>query len=282
MSALLRPVGRATLALAGLLALPGAALAQGDPVVARVNGTELHRSALEAARANLPAQYQQMPLETLYDPLLDQVINGQLLLDQAAAAEVESDATFQSQLAEVKTQLAREFVLRAEVERVVTEADLRQRYDDYVKANPPADEVRASHILVATEDEAKAVVAELAQGAEFAELARTKSTDPSAAQNGGDLGFFKHDDMVPEFSDAAFALAAGETSAPVKTAFGWHVIRLVERRQATPPAFEDVAEQLRGQAAAEAIETFLAGLRADAVIERFNVDGSPRAEPVAQ
>lgn len=282
MSALQRPVGRATLALAGLLALPGAALAQDDPVVARVNGTELHRSALEAAQANLPAQYQQMPLELLYDPLLDQIVNAQLLLDQAAAAKVEDDPAFQSQLAEVRTQLAREFVLRAEVERVVTEADLRRRYDDYVKANPPADEVRASHILVATEDEAKAVAAELAQGADFALLARTKSTDPSAAQNGGDLGFFKHDDMVPEFSDAAFALAAGEISAPVKTAFGWHVIRLAERRQATPPAFEDVAEQLRGQAAAEVIESFLAKLRADAVIERFNVDGSPRAEPVAQ
>jgi peptidyl-prolyl cis-trans isomerase C len=277
-----RPVLRRALAMAGALALPWAATAQDDPVIATVNGAVLHRSQLEAAKSNLPAEYRQMPIELLYDPLLDQVVNGQLLLEQAAATKVEDDPLFEEQLAKVRQQLAREFVLRAEVERAVTPEDLQRRYDDYVAANPPEEEVRASHILVATEDEAKAVKAELDAGADFAELAKTRSTDPSVAQNGGDLGFFRKSDMVPEFSDAAFALDVGETSGPVKTAFGWHIVRVAERRQSQPPAFADVEEQLRGQAAAEAIQTYIATLRANAVIERFNIDGTPRIEPVAE
>ena len=177
---------------------------------------------------------------------------------------------------------AREFVLRAEVDRAITEDVLRTRYDEYLVANPPEDQVRASHILVETEDEAKVIADELAKGADFAELARSKSTDPSAVQNGGDLGVFKRADMVPEFSEAAFALEPDQTSAPVKTAFGWHIIRLAERRVTEPPPFEAVAEQLRGEMAGETIAAYLQVLQADAVIERFNLDGTPRAEPVAQ
>ncbi len=277
--------GSARLLAAALFVLPaGAAAAQDatDPVVVRIDGAEVRRSELEAARAGLPDEYRELPLELLYDPLLDQAINGRLLTGQAAAAKVEDDPEFQRRLALAHEQLAREFVLRAEVDRVASEEALRQRYDEFLVANPPEEQVRASHILVATEAEAAAVAAELAAGADFAELAKSKSVDPSAAQNGGDLGFFNHGDMVPEFATAAFALEPGQTSAPVETAFGWHVVRLAERRAGEPPKFEDVREQLRGDFATEIIGAYLTRLRADAVIERFNLDGSPRAEPVAQ
>lgn len=277
-----RPVRWSARILALALVTAAPAVAQDDPVVARVDGTELHRSDLEAAQANLPDQYRQMPLDLLYDPLLDQAINGRLLLDQATAAKVEDDPEYQRQVKLVSEQLAREFLLRTEVERATTDEKLQQSYQDYLATNPPEEQVRASHILVATEDEAKAIADELGAGADFAELARAKSTDPSAAQNGGDLGFFSQGDMVPEFSEAAFALEAGATSEPVKTAFGWHVIRVAERRMAEPPAFADVKDQLGGQLAGEIIKAYVAKLRADAVIERFNLDGTPRVEPVAE
>ncbi|MGH6720262.1 MAG: peptidylprolyl isomerase [Alphaproteobacteria bacterium] len=279
-----RPVA---LALLVVLACAGTATAQDptdadDPVVARINGAEVHRSELETAHAGLPEQYRELPLDLLFDPLLDQAIDSRLLADQAAAAKFDDDPEFQHQLARAHEQLAREFVLRAEVDRVATDEALRTRYDEFLAANPPEEQVRASHILVATEAEAEAIAAELAAGADFTELARAKSIDPSAAQNGGDLGFFAQGDMVPEFAAAAFALEPGQTSAPIKTAFGWHVIRQAERRAGESPAFEDVREQLRGEFATEIIGAYLTRLRADAVVERFNLDGSPRAEPVAQ
>jgi len=269
-------------AVMGALLVAPPARAEDDPVVARVNGVELRKSDLETARANLPEQYRQMPLDLLYEPLLDQIINSRLLLDQAVTAKVEDAAEFQRQLAISRDQLAREFVLRTEVDRVITEDVLRQRYDEYLAANSPEQQVRASHILVATEDEAKAIVDELGKGADFAELAKARSTDPSAAQNAGDLGFFSKGDMVPEFSEAAFALEPDQTSGPVQTAFGWHVIRVAERRTAEPPAFDQIAEQLRAEMAGEVIAAYVKTLQGNAVIERFNLDGTSRAEPVAQ
>jgi peptidyl-prolyl cis-trans isomerase C len=253
-----------------------------DPVVLRVDGTEFHRSDLEAARAALPEQYREMPLELLYDPLIDQLVNGKLLLDKAKEAGVEDTPGFQERLAQVRDQLARQAYLEAEVDAAITEDELDKAYVAYLAANPPEEEVRASHILVATEDEAKAVIARLEAGEDFAALARTTSTDPSAAQNGGDLGFFRRADMVPEFSEAAFALRPGATSTPVRTAFGWHVIRLAERRTTEPPARGEVDQALRAQIANEVIARLIRDLRAHAVIERFNPDGSPRIEPVAE
>lgn len=272
----------AVIAVAAAPWLAAPALAQDDPVVARVNGAEIKKSDLAAAQANLPEQYRQMPLDLLYEPLLDQLINGRLLLDEATEAKVADDPEYQRQLGLTRDQLAREFVLRAEVDRAITDEVLRKRYEDYLAANPPEDQVRASHILVATEDEAKAIATELAGGADFTALATAKSTDPSAAQNGGDLGFFKKADMVPEFSEAAFALEPNQTSGPVQTAFGWHIIRVAERRTAEPPAFEAIAGQLRDQMAGEVVATYVQSLQVGAVIERFNLDGTPRAEPVAQ
>jgi len=253
-----------------------------DPVVAKVNGQDIRRSDLQALHDNLPDQYRQMPLDVLYGPLLDQAVDGRLLLIEAEASDIKSDPRYAAQLAALEAQLARELYLRREVEKALTDEAVRARYDAMVAAMPAEDEVRASHILVATEEEAKAIALELAGGADFAELAKARSTDPSAAQNGGDLGFFRKGDMVPEFSDAAYAMQVGDTSGPVETPFGWHIIRVTERRKAEPPAYEDAEGGLRTEIAEETVMALLERLRGNAQIERFNLDGSPRVEPAAE
>ena len=140
---------------------------------------------------------------------------------------------------------------------------------------PAEEEVHARHILVATEDEAKALIAEIKKGAAFDKLAKEKSTDKASGAEGGDLGWFKKTDMVKEFADAAFDLKKGElTETPVKTQFGYHVIKVEDRRKAPPPAFEEMADQLREEMAREAVTAQLDQLRSGAKIEKFNIDGS--------
>ena len=134
-------------------------------------------------------------------------------------------------------------------------------------------------------DEAKALIAEIKKGASFDKLAKEKSTDKASGAEGGDLGWFKKSDMVKEFADAAFALKKGElTEAPVKTQFGYHVIKVEDRRKAPPPAFEEMAEQIREELARETVTSLLDQLRSNAKIEKFNIDGSkpdPAAAPPA-
>ena len=133
----------------------------------------------------------------------------------------------------------------------------------------------ARHILVEKEDDAKAIIAALDKGADFATLAKEKSTDP-AKDNGGDLGFFSREDMVPEFADAAFKLQKGEyTKTPVHSQFGWHVIKVEDRRTAAPPSFEDSKQQLTNELAREVIGAKIKDLRSGAKIEMFALDGSP-------
>ena len=222
-------------ALAALAA--GPALAQsGDPVVAKVNGAAIHKSEVEAAHQQLPDQYKEMPLPMIYQPLLERLIDGRLLAAEAAERNLESDPAAQAVIERAKADALRDFMLERAIEEGTTEARLRSAYDA-MKAQPgfSAPEVRASHILVPTEAQAKEVIGELDGGADFAELAKASSTDPSAKTNSGDLGFFKREAMVPEFSQAAFAMAPGSYSkAPVKSQFGWHVIRVEEKREVSP------------------------------------------------
>ena len=148
---------------------------------------------------------------------------------------------------------------------------------------PAEEEVHARHILVSTEDEAKALIAELKKGAAFDKLAKEKSTDKASGAEGGDLGWFKKSDMVKEFADAAFGLKKGELSeTPIKTQFGYHIIQIDDRRTAPPPALEELSDQIREELAREAVAAQLDKLRAGAKIEKFNMDGSKaEAAPAA-
>jgi len=254
-----------------------------DPVVARVNGQPIYLSELEVAQQALPPQYRNMPLQSVYPALLDRIIDSKLVVADGKKNKVDADPAFKRRMAFVEEQVIQEYWLQKEIGRRISSEKLQERYQEKLKSMPAEEEVRARHILVATEQEAKDLLAELKKGTAFDKLAREKSTDKASGAEGGDLGWFKRTDMVKEFSDAAFAQNKGELSeTPVKTQFGFHVIKVEDRRQAAPPTFEELADQIREELARETVSHFLDQLRSTAKIEKFNMDGSkPEAKPGA-
>jgi peptidyl-prolyl cis-trans isomerase C len=251
-----------------------------DVVVAIVDGAPIHRSDLEEVARGLPEQYRQMPMQVLYGVLLDRVIDFRLLANEADRLDFENDPAVETALARARNNVLRDALVQQKIREETTPEKLQQRYealkqsDDFAK-----EEVHARHILLKSEDEAQAVIEELQAGADFAALAQERSTGPSAP-SGGDLGFFRREQMVPEFAEAAFALQPGEiTTEPVQTQFGWHVIKVLDRRTAEP-TFAESEPQLRQDLAREIVTALVADLREDAEIERFNLDGTPM-EPEA-
>jgi peptidyl-prolyl cis-trans isomerase C len=252
-----------------------APLDAGDPVVATVDGAPIRRSDVVAVQRTLPPQYQQLPIEMLFPAVVERLIDSKLVANAGRKDKLQDDPEVKRRVAGIEDRVIQEVYLTRRVESAVSDKAVQDRYDQYVKANPPKEEVSARHILVQTEAQAKEVIAELKKGADFAELAKAKSIDPSGKQNGGDLGFFGREEMVPEFSEAAFKLKEGETTqAPVKSQFGWHVIKLESKRQSNP-SIEEMREQLVSDLQQEAVATEVGKLRQDAKVERFGLDGSP-------
>ena len=257
-------------------AVPAAPAASADPVVARVGGDEIRASELSDAAQALPEELRNMPPQVLFPMLLDQLVDRHVIVVAARKQGLEQDLAVRRQVARATDSALQNALLTREIAPTLTEAAIRARYERDVAGKTGEEEVRARHILVADEEKAKAIIAELAAGGDFAEIARKNSTDHGAA-NGGDLGFFKKADMLPEFSDAAFALKPGEiTPAPVKTRFGWHVIKVEERRSAPPPTFEQVRDELRQTLIQEGVARVLTEAKAGVAIEKFNRDGTPQ------
>jgi peptidyl-prolyl cis-trans isomerase C len=254
-----------------------------DPVVATVNGQPIRLSELEVAQQSLPQQYRNMPLQAVFPALLDRIIDSKLVVQEGKKSKVTEDPAFKKRMAFVEDQVLQDFWIQREIARQVTAEKLQKRYEERLKQMPTEEEVHARHILVSTEDEAKALIAEIKKGAAFDKLAKEKSTDKASGAEGGDLGWFKKSDMVKEFADAAFNLKKGElTETPVKTQFGYHVIKVEDRRKAPPPAFEEMADQLKEEMAREAVTAQLDQLRSGAKIEKFAMDGSkPDPTPAA-
>jgi peptidyl-prolyl cis-trans isomerase C len=213
--------------------------------------------------------------------LLDRVIDFRLLANEAERQNVDDDPAAGTALAQARAAVLREFLVQQTIEEGLTEEKLRALYEEKKAEEGFAqDQVHVRHILVQTEDEAKAAIEQIEGGADFAEVAKERSMDGSA-QAGGDLGFITRDQVVPEFAEAAFALDAGATSTePVQSQFGWHVINVVERRN-VEPTFDETAPQLRQELAREIVTALVEDLRSDAEIERFNIDGSPMEQPEA-
>jgi len=254
-----------------------AAPAEADPVVARVDGAEIRRSDVTATIAQLPPELRAAPEAMLFPLVVDQLVTQQALVAAARAQKLNEDPEVQARIRRAEDQELQQALLRREIAPLLTEEALRARYQRDIAGKPGEEEIHARHILVASEDEAKKVLAEVRRpGADFAAIARTRSTGPGTEQ-GGDLGFFKKGDMVPEFAEAAFALQTGQISEPVRSAFGWHVIKVEERRTAAAPTFEESAEQLRQAAFEEAVNATVTRISAAAKVERFNEDGTPRA-----
>jgi peptidyl-prolyl cis-trans isomerase C len=268
-------------ALASALVAASPALAEDakpsdDPVVATVNGLPIHRSVLLEAYKH--SRLSQAPIEAVYSQLLDYVITSQLLLNEAKKSNLADDPEVKEQVRFAQDNILEQTFLERKVAAAVTDDAIKARYDATIKTQPGKDEVHARHILFENEADAKQAIADIKGGAKFEDVAKAKSKDPSAAQNGGDLGFFSKDEMVPEFAEAAFKLKPGEMSeAPIKTQFGWHVIQVIEKRQAPPPTLDEskasITNDLRNSMAQEVIE----GVQKDASIKRFNLDGSPMA-----
>ena len=260
-----------------------AAPAPKDPVVATVNGHSIYLSELEVAQQALPPQYRTMPLQSVFPALLDRIIDSKLVVADGKKNKIEVDPVFKRRMAFVEDQVIQDYWLQKEIAKRITQERLQQRYQEKLKSMPAEEEVHARHILVATEAEAKDLLAELKKGTAIEKLAKDKSTDKASGAEGGDLGWFKRTDMVKEFSDAAFALKKGELSeAPVKTQFGFHLIKMEDRRQAPPPSFEELSDPIREELARETVSGLLDQLRSTAKIEKFNIDGSKvEAKPAA-
>ena len=258
-----------TIALVSVLALPAGAQPTADTVVARVNGEEITLGHMIATRATLPQQYQQLPADVLYNAILDQLIQ-QTSLVQTRSGDI-------SRQVRVQIENEQRSLLAAEaIEEIMTaaggDAKVKAAYDAKYADGFGGEEFRAAHILVETEEEAQAIKAELDEGADFAELAKEKSTGPSGP-GGGDLGWFGLGAMVPEFEAAIVTLEPGQVSDPVKTQFGWHVISLNEKRQSKAPEFESVREELASQLQQDAVEAQIEKLTAAADIERPEIEG---------
>jgi peptidyl-prolyl cis-trans isomerase C len=265
----------ALLALAfGIAAVPALA-ADKDPVAAVVNGTEIHKSAIDEFRRTLPPNLAGAP----YEALVDIVVNNQILSDQAKKDGTANDPEVKRALQQAQDKVLRQAWMSKKLKSEVTDEAVKAKYDEFVKNFKPVEEVRARHVLVDNEDQAKAIIAELNKGAKFEDVAKAKSKDPSAKQNGGDLGYFSKEEMVPEFSEAAFAMKPGQLSAkPVKTQFGWHVIKVEDKRQSQPPSFDEAKPMIREQLAEQTAEKVVTAARAKADVKRFDEDGKPLPE----
>lgn len=256
-----------TLTLAGAVA--AAAEPDADTVVARVNGTEITLGHMIIAHAILPQQYRELPPNVLYNAILDQLIRQTVLMQSHSGHDPRHVRL--SLENERRSLLAAEEV-EAVMQKAATPEEVRAFYDEKYADGFGGDEFNAAHILVDTEEEAIAIRAEIEAGADFAETAKKKSTGPSGP-NGGALGWFGVGRMVPEFEAAVTTMEAGQVSDPVKTKFGWHLIKLNERRKSDAPAFEEIEGQLLQEMRQKAVENRIESLVRDAQVERPDIEG---------
>jgi peptidyl-prolyl cis-trans isomerase C len=249
-----------------------------DPIVATVDGVAIHKSDVAQMQRNLPPQYQQLPLEVLFPAVIERLIDAKLVAAAGRKEGLQNDVQVKQRLAQFEERVIQEAYLTKRVDVAVTDEAVQKRFETMKGAGGGAgkEEVKARHILVQTEAQAKEVIIDLKKGGDFAEIAKAKSLDPSGKQQGGDLGYFSREEMVPEFSEAAFKLKDGEmTDTPVKTQFGYHVIK-VEARRTTTIQIEEVREDIINEIQKEVVEAELGKLRGGAKVERFNLDGTPR------
>jgi len=267
----------ATLSLATLLCAPAATGRAEDDnaVIARANGIDIHESDLAFAEEELGSGLPQMAPDQKRDYLITYLTDVVILSQAAEKQKLDQRTDVQRRLSFDHNRVLMEALLQDVGHAAATDDAMHKVYDEAVKQMPPEEEVHARHILVATEDEAKAIEAELKKGADFASLAKEKSKDPGAA-NGGDLGYFTKEQMVPEFSEAAFKLDKGQISDPVHTQFGWHIIKVEDKRVRPTPTFDQVKPQVENYVAHRAQAELVESLRKSATVERLD---KPAAAP---
>jgi peptidyl-prolyl cis-trans isomerase C len=248
-----------------------------DPVVARVNGVEIKQSDIALAEEDVGADMQAASPEAKREHLISYLADIIMVTQAAEQKKLADNPDFKRRLGFLRNKLLMGFGLQEETKAALTEEALHQTYEEAVRSMGGQEEVRARHILVETEDEAKAILEQIKGGADFATLAKEKSKDPGGS-DGGDLGYFTKEQMVPQFSEVAFKMYPGQLSNPVKTQFGWHVIKVEDKRPKQPPEFEKVKDQVEAFLARKAQTEYITKLRQSAKIERLDKPQQPPAD----
>lgn len=256
-----------------------------DEVVATLNGDPIRESDLALAAQDYGDNLAQIPEEEQRTTLIDTVVDMRLMAAAAVEVGLDQDPAFQEQMEQLRQRELRNMYFAEVIDAMITDEEVRARYDEEVALLDLPEEIRASHILVETEEEANEIIQLLDEGGDFATLAMERSLDTGSGAEGGDLGYFTAGDMVEQFEDAAFALETGTYSqTPVESDFGWHVILVVDRRQQEPPDFESVASQVRLLLQQEAYLEAVSALREGAdiqVIEPEPAEEAPAADGAA-
>lgn len=256
----------APLAMIGL-SLPAVAADAKNPIVAKIAGVEITQEELALAEGNIDPQLSQLPPEQRRIAALTALIDAKLLAEKARTEGIDKTADYKMRMQFMTDRELHNAFFKKYVVDTVTDAEIKARYDKEVAAMPKVEEVHARHILVKTKDEAKAVIKALDDGKDFASLAKEKSTDPNKS-DGGDLGFFRKGQMVPEFEAAVFAMQTGTyTKLPVKTQFGFHVIKVEEKRAVAPPEFDKIKDQVRQVVMRDKYLAMLAAFKTETKIE---------------
>jgi peptidyl-prolyl cis-trans isomerase C len=264
-----------SISLVAFLAASTPVLAVEDPVVAIVNGKKFTYSQVMEGKSSLPKQYQSAPEEKLFPVLLNQIVDTNLINKAAQASGEAQKPEVKKAIEKATENIISQAYLLDKVKPIITDAAVKAKYDEVIKNFPKEQEVHLKHILVDKKETAEAVIKALKNGADFKKLAQSKSKDETAKE-GGDLGFFRKSELPKELADAAFAMKPGSYSQePIKTDFGWHVLKVEGFREAKPPKFEEVQNEIKSLMTQEAVVALVRELRSKAKIELFDKLGKP-------
>jgi peptidyl-prolyl cis-trans isomerase C len=244
-----------------------------DKVVATIAGQPVTEADLALALASVDQQYAQLPPEQRRAAAFMAVMEIRLLAARGVADGLDKDPEFLRRMAFLEQRALHSAVIEKEIGAKVTDEEVRAQYDKQISETPPVNEVKARHILVKTKEEAEAIIKQLGEGADFQKLANEHTTDPSGKTSGGDLGYFAPGQMVPEFEKAAFALeVGGYTKEPIQSQFGWHIIKVEDKRAQQPPAFDTVKDQMRNMVFRDKYFALVDKLRKEGKVEVTDPD----------
>lgn len=243
-----------------------------DKVVAKVNGKDITEADLRLAEAEIGNDLGSLPPASRRRVLVEYVIENQLFADAAEAAKLATGPGFDERMQYWRRRALREYYFDKQLKSAVTEADAKKIYDTQVQAAKPQEEVRARHILVDSEAKAKDLLDKITKGGDFVALAKEHSQDPGSKGEGGDLGYFSRGQMVPVFEEAAFRLKAGEVSEIVRSQFGWHILKVEDRRTKGAPPFDSIKERLIASMIHRKAQEAAAELRGKAKLEYIDPD----------
>jgi len=255
-----------------LIAFGGLAVRAQDGVVAKVDGKTITEADMRLAETEIGSDLGSLPDGTKRRVLLEFLIENQLFADAAEKQKLSAGSSFDERMQYWRRRSLRDVYFDRSVKETISDAETKRYYDQQVGALKPEDEVRARHILVENKDKARELFEKILHGGDFAALAREHSKDPGSKDQGGELGFFSRGQMVPQFEEAAFKLKPGEVGEPFETQFGWHIVKVDERRQRSAPAFEDVKDRVRASMIHKKAQQIAGELRGKAQIEYIDPD----------